>query len=115
MAISHERLTEIAYVGTTAASHYNNPALTTTHVKSIILHNLNTTAENVILYNVPDSTGSVGTAADANTFYKLSIASNETVLINPGMLLLEDTNDSLQAVTDTASKVTIQVYGTKET
>ena len=116
MAFTHSRLKEITHVGTSAASVYNNPASTTTHVKTIIIHNLNSSTENVELWNVPDSTGSVGTAADANKMHKMAVEANETVMLEfpgPG-LLLEDTNDSIQAKTDTASKVTIQIYGTKD-
>lgn len=116
MAFDYLRLTEVSYIASTAGSIYSNPSSKKTYIRNMIIHNTNTTAELVTLYNVPDSSGSLGTAAAANQFYKQSIAPNETVLLEfqaPGLILV-DTNDSVQAVTTTASKVTIQIYGGQE-
>ena len=116
MALTHMRLTEITTIAATAGAVYTNPASTTAYVTLIVLHNTNTTAEDVELWNVPDSTGSVGTAADTNKFWADSLAANETVFVEvPKIgLVLEDTNDTIQAMTDTASKVTIQIFGSQE-
>ncbi len=68
------------------------------------------------MYNVPDSTGSVGTAGITNQFYKQEVAADSTVILEfavPG-IMLEDTNDTIQASTTTASKVTIQITGGTE-
>ena len=115
MATTYDRLTEITTIATAAASVYANPADTVSYVTHIVLHNTNTTEEDVELWNVPDSAASVGTAADANRFWADTLAANETVFLEiPKIgLVLEDTNDSIQAVTDTASKVTIQIFGSK--
>jgi len=117
MATSYTILKEIAQVAGSAAAVYTNASATTTYVVSVILHNTNTTTETVELWNVPDSTGSVGTAADANKFWKDDLAANETVIIDLGKLglILEDENDTIQAATTTASKVTIQIFGRKDT
>jgi len=116
MSLSHARLAEIATLGATAASVYANPASTTSYVTLIVLHNTNTVAEDVELWNVPDSSEALGTAADANRFWADSIDINETVFIEiPKIgLVLEDKNDSIQGLADTASKVTIQVFGSQE-
>lgn len=116
MAIIHGKLADIQYVPATAGSVYANPGSTKSFVKGVVLFNGNTTAETVKLYNVPDSGGSLGTASAANQFLELSLAPLETFVFEaPGDgLPLSDTNDSIQAVTNTASKVTIQLSGLKE-
>ena len=116
MAFDYSLLKEIATIADSAASVYTNPAATKSYVRLIIIHNTNSTAEVVQLYNVPDSTGSLGTAGDTNKFYYESMAANATSIIDLGTpgLILEDTNDSIQAVTTTASKVTIQIMGGTE-
>ena len=117
MALALARLTEITTVASSAGSVFANPASTTTYVRLIVLHNTNSTAETVAVWNVPDNAGSAGTAADANRVLYLSLAAADTVLFEfpgPG-LVLEDENDTIQAATTTASKVTIQIHGAQET
>jgi len=113
MAFDYSRLTEITTIAVSAASVYANPADTKSYVRQLILHNGNTTNEDVILYNVPDNAAAVGTAGATNIFYKENMAANDTTILDFGApgIILEDTNDTIQAVTDTASKVTIQIYG----
>lgn len=112
MALQRIRLADIQYVSDTAAAIYTNPASTKTFVRGIIVFNGNTTTETVLVYNVPDATGSVGTAGAANQFLEMSIVAKDTAIVDfPYPLVLSDTNDTLQAVTDTASMVTIQVLG----
>lgn len=116
MAFAYSRLTQITTIANAAAEVYTLPASTTAYIRSIILHNTNTTAETVILYNVPDNAGAAGTAADANTFYEVSLSPNETHILEfaiPGIMLVDE-NDTIQATTTTASKVTIQIYGGTE-
>jgi len=116
MAFSYSQLTPITTIASSAGAVYTNPASKTTYVRTIVIHNTNTTAETVTLYNVPDSTGSVGTAGVTNQFYKQEVAADATVLLEfavPG-IMLTDTNDTLQASTTTANKVTIQITGGTE-
>ena len=116
MAFDYSRLTEITTIATTAASVYTNPSSTVSYARQIIIHNGNTTAEEVILYNVPDNAAAVGTAGELNVFYKESMIAGATTILDfgaPGIILV-DTNDTIQAVTDTVSKVTIQIMGGKE-
>lgn len=117
MAFSYDRLTEITTVAaSSAAAVYTNAASTTAYIRLITMHNTNSSAETVLIYNVPDSSGSVGTAAAANRIYKQTISADDTVTWAfdvPGMVL-KSTNDTIQAVTSTAAKVTIQVFGGKE-
>jgi hypothetical protein len=117
MAFDYEILTEITTVdGSSASALYTNAASTKTSIRLMILHNSNTSAETVKLYNVPDSTGSVGTAGVTNKIFERSLIPNETYVWNIGApgIIQEDTNDTLQGVTSTSSKVTFQAFGGAE-
>jgi len=117
MALNRIRLADIQYIPSSAGALITNAVSTKTWIRGIVIYNGNTTAEAVKLYNVPDSTGSVGTAGVSNLFYVQSIPPDETVLIEipgPG-LVLTDTNDTIQGVTTTGSKVTVMFTGDNET
>ena len=115
MALVRGKLADIQTVAATVGSIYANPASTKTYIRGIVLHNTNTTAEIVELHNVPDSAGSLGTAAATNKFLRVSVAANDTVTVDLAYpLVLTDTNDSIQAVTTTVSKVTIMLQGDKD-
>lgn len=115
MARQYTRLADIQYVASSAGAIYTNSASTKTYIKSIVLFNGNTTAETVKLYNVPDSTGSVGTAGVSNQFAEIILTTLETLMFDlPYPITLLDTNDTIQAVTTTASKVTVQILGDKD-
>ncbi len=110
------RLKEVGYVSASAAAVVTNPASTYTSIRLIILHNNNSTTETVNIWVVPDSSGAVGTAGDANKMTSIDILPGETVQLDfpaPG-IYLTSTNDTLQMATTTASKVTVQVYGFTE-
>lgn len=119
MPYDYARLREITYLASSAAAIVTNGAGAKTYVKKIILHNTNTTTETVKIYTVPDSGGAVGTAGAGNIWFNQALSPNETVIIaiagagDPG-ILLTDTNDTIQAFSTTASKVTVQVYGGSE-
>jgi|GEM_PF-2294423 len=109
------KLSDIQFISAAAGNLYANPGGTKSYIKGFIIHNLNSTVETVKIYNVPDSSGSLGTAGDTNIFINISVAANETVLIDfPYVIVLTDTNDSIQGSTTTASKVTFQILGDKE-
>ena len=116
MAIVRGKLAEITTIPATTGVIYANPASTKTYIGGITLHNTHTSTEFVEIYVVPDSGGSVGTAALANRIIAVALAPNETINYPfPGDgISLTDTNDSLQADTNTASKVTILLSGPKE-
>lgn len=104
-------LTGIATVASTAGAILTNS--TTTEIKAFILHNTNTTPETVKLYNVPNSGGSLGTASEnGNRFFKKDLVADEMFVLDvPYPLTLLAVNDTIQAATTTASKVTVQVLG----
>jgi hypothetical protein len=116
MAITRGRLANIQTLASTTGSIYSNPASTTTFVKGVEFYNSAATAEVVELYHVPDSGGSLGTAAATNRKLKISLAADETYIHEwPGDgLVLVDTNDSLQAKSTTASVVTVDLFGVKD-
>ena len=115
MTMQRAKLADIQYIASSAGSIYSNPASTKTFVRSLIFHNTNTASETVKVYNVPDSTGSLGTASAANRFLNITLAANATFEYSPEYpMVLTDTNDSIQAETTTASKVTAMVIGDQD-
>jgi hypothetical protein len=115
MARQFTRLADIQYVASSAGAVYTNAASTTTYIKSFVLFNSGATSQIVKLYNVPDSTGSVGAASAANQFAEVQIVAKETFMLDlPYPITITDENDTIQAVTDTGSQVTIQLLGDKD-
>lgn len=115
MALQHTKLADIQTLPATAGSIYANPASTKTYIRGLVLHNTNTSTEAVELYNVPDSSSSVGTAAATNRFLKVNLAADETLfvdLVYP--VILTDTNDAVFGKATTVSKVTVQLLGDKD-
>jgi hypothetical protein len=118
MAYDWKRLCEITTLTATAATYYTHAtaSYSKSYIKLIVLHN--SSAENILvqLWLVPDNTGSVGTAADANQFFKQYVPAGRTVDINfeqPGLIMI-DNNETLQGMADTASVITMQVMGAAE-
>lgn len=113
MSLQRGRLADIQYIAATAGSIYANPAASKSYIRSIILHNTNTVPETVELYNVPDNSTALGTAADGNKFFEKDLSPNETFIFSfeEYPIVLEDQNDSIQAVTTNASKVTVMING----
>lgn len=115
MARQYTRLADIQYISNSAAAIYTNAASTKTYVKSLILFNGNTTAETVKLYNVPNSGASAGTAGVSNQFAEIVLGTLETLMFDmPYPITIIDENDTIQASTTTASKVTVQILGDKD-
>ena len=116
MSFEYKRLTEITTLDDTVGVIFSNPAGKQSYVRMISLHNANSQNEIVKLYNVPDTAGSVGSAADTNKIFERVFAANESLIIEypvPGMILADE-NDTIQGGTDTVSKVTIEITGGQE-
>lgn len=112
MARQYTRLADIQYVANSAGALYTNPASTKTYIKSFVLFNGNSSAETVKLYNVPNSGGSAGTAGAENQFAEIVLGALETLMFDlPYPITIIDQNDTIQAATTTASKVTVQLLG----
>lgn len=112
MAYAHSELADIQYIPSSAGSLLTN-ASGKKYLRTVIIFNGNTATETVKLYKVPNSTGSVGTAGVSNIWYTENIEANGTRIFQiPAQgMVFDSVNDSLQGVTTTASKVTIQLYG----
>lgn len=108
--------TGITTIAATAAEIFTNPASQTSHIRMIHIHNANTTPETVKLYHVPDDAAAVGVAGVTNEIFNQIIDAGGDAFIEyavPGRML-KDENDSIQATTTTASKVTITITGGKK-
>jgi hypothetical protein len=116
MAIIRGRLANIQTLPATVGSIYANPASTKTFISGFTLFNSHSAAETVKLHNVPDSGGSLGTAAASNQFLDVVIAAQETLIYEAPSdgIVLEDTNDSIQGVTTGANRVTVIIHGVKD-
>ena len=99
----------------TAEAIVTNPALTKTFIPAVVIHNTHSSTVAVTLYAVPNATGSVGTAADGNEIFKATLAVDETYTLTDMKVILDATNDTLQAVAGTADVVTIFVMGAWQT
>jgi hypothetical protein len=105
--LQRTQLTEITTLPSSNGTLYTNPASTKTFVRGAIFHNTNTTSEIVTINVVPDSAGSVGTAAAANRIVKSTLLPDETQFFEfPYGIVLLDVNDTIQGFTTTAGKVT---------
>ena len=116
MSLSYPKLADIQFVPSSAGTLYANPAATKTYIRGLILFNGNTSSELVKLYNVPDSAAVAGTAAAGNQFEEYTMIAKENLIIDfKYPVVLSDENDTLQGSATTASKVTIQILGFKDT
>lgn len=112
MAITAKALKNPAYLPSSVAAQVTGGSGKTTYVKLIVLHNIDTAnTYTATLYNY----ASGGSAGSSNELWKVDLAPLETLMIEfpgPGMVLAQ--GDVLAGLCDTASKVTIGVYGGEE-
>lgn len=78
-----------------------------TQIKTIILHNINTTAENVRIAK--------GGSTTADYLLNISLAANETYEFSPAVPLCLVGSEVLYGLTTTASKVNFFIVGQRET
>jgi hypothetical protein len=104
-----------AYVPDSVGAVYTNPAATTTYLNAILVHNTDTAVRTIIIYEVPHNGGAVGGMAPQEEFlkYALQPGATEVFEIKGHGMTLEDENDTVQAIADAASKVTIKFFGYK--
>lgn len=111
-ALAMYSLQDMTTISATPAAVFTNPAAKTTYLRLIVLHNLNTTSEVVVLYKCLAGE----TNADTNKFEYLTIVANDTVNLEfagPG-IILDTENDAIYARATTAGKVTIMMAGAQE-
>lgn len=88
----------------------------TTYITSISLCNVHTSAVTIDLYIVPNNAGAVGTAAGTNKVLDTySLNAHETVFFNDHVIILDGTNDTLQAVASVDAKINLRAYGVVQT
>ena len=102
--MTHKKLASGQVASSTGAIY--SPSGVAGMVKTILLHNTNTSAETVTLYYD-------GTAA-ANKVLKIAIDPDETLEWAFDHMLAVADGDTLQASTNTASKVNYHLFGAEE-
>jgi len=89
----------------------------TAYVKSLMLHNLNSSnVANVVVYFVSSVGGVVGTASSNNEIARIGIATHDTFMLEMSYpLTMGNTNDTIQVYNiNTSDSVNVQVLGDKE-
>ena len=100
---------------TSVGTLYTVPSLTKTLIKDIMACNTSTEIKYLSLYAVPNSLGSVGTAGVSNAiFYNTPISANDVVSVSVS-LILDSSNDTIQANTSTSIAITLFISGMEVT
>jgi len=102
-----------AWITGSVAAIYTNPSSTTTYIRAIRYHNTDTVAHKITVYEVPNNAGAVGTYAANEEMFSYTLQPGELIadeICGPG-LTLTGVNDTIQAICDTASKVTVKFIG----
>jgi hypothetical protein len=85
---------------------YTAPVGKRAQIGTILLHNANTSTENVRLLD--------NGSAESNRFLNISLVANETYEFSPKVPIVLEGAETLQGLTTTASKVNIKIYGREE-
>ncbi len=94
-----------------AQNIYTNPASTKSIITSIVITNTNASIRPITMSKVPNSSGSVGTEALANRFLSThSVQVNGEASIQCH-IVLENTNDTIQAFSNLSGAINIQMMG----
>lgn len=111
MALQFNKLMDVAAIATSSSSVYANPSSTKTYIGAIVIHNASGAQRVVTLNNVPDSAGSLGSPGTGNQIFKLTLATDESLILEPKYpWVLTDTNDAIFGLAD-SSGCTIQLLG----
>ena len=103
--------------GVTAAV-YTVGSAQTAYIKSVLLHNLDTSGtQNVVVHVVQNSGGSVGASGSTTQVARIGISTNDTFFFEPAYpITLSATGDSLQVYNEgtTTNSINVLVLGDKE-
>lgn len=112
MAITHKNLKEPGYVPSTNGTLYTVPGSTKAHVKTIMLHNIDSSSTIYVkLHHVPSG----DSAGDSNEIFYIHISPRDTIMLDCiGSGLVMDTGDTIQGVAGTASKIVCALYGAED-
>lgn len=116
MAFDFYKLLSGTLITNSITAVYTNTASITTFMRLITLCNFSDSSVTISVYRVPNSGGSVGTAADKDLIFKGVVSGGSTVLFdvpNPGFIL-DSENDTLQVVASITGVSTIHIDGGKE-
>lgn len=117
MALAKTDISSIqSIVGVTTVGIYTNPTNTKTYIKAFVFHNVGISSTFCILHQVPNVSGSVGTASSTNQFFSQYLSGGETTFLEyPYPLTLTAANDSIRFYVGTASgRINIQILGDKD-
>lgn len=115
MALRRSKIQDPIQLADSVGTIYTNPASTKTYIRGIIFFNDNTSPELIRLYVVPDTAGAVGTASGANKILEYGMATKETYQMEFRQpIVLDETNETLQGFSTTASKVTCVLLGDRD-
>ena len=103
--------------GVTAAV-YTVGSAQTAYIKSVLLHNLDTSGtQNVVVHVVQNSGGSVGASGSTTQVARIGISTNDTFFFEPAYpITLSATGDSLQVYNEgsATNSINVLVLGDKE-
>lgn len=100
---------------TSVGTLYTVPSATKALIKDIMACNTSTEIKYLSLYSVPASSGAVGTAGSSNAiFYNTPISANDVVSVSVS-LILDSSNDTIQANTSTSIAITLFISGLEVT
>lgn len=112
MALQYTKLQNVTQISSGINSIYTNPTGYKTFIKGFIIFNPNSGSANADIYMVPSISGSTGIASGGNQLFKLSMNQNETIIPEiPFSLVLTDSNDSIQAKTNSSNNINIILCG----
>lgn len=117
MAFSYGKLinvTPITATGSVAQPLYVNQSGTKTYAAELEFHNVDASARQITIFNVPGSGGSAGANATTNQIMKMVIPSLDTVWIEPKYpYVLSTAGDSIQVLAN-GTGVNAQLRGGTE-
>lgn len=100
---------------TSIGTLYTVPSATKAIIKDIVATNCSTAEMRLRLHFVPASSGAVGTAAVGNALlYDSTFAGTETKSLSVS-LILDSSNDTIQALASTTANITLFISGLEVT
>ena len=120
MALAKTSLSTIqSVVGIATTTIYTNSTNTKSYIKAFVLHNVGITTgiqAYCLLHQVPNVSGSIGTAGTTNQFFSQYLNAGETTFLEyPYPLTLTGTNDTIVLRVLTANqRINVQILGDKD-
>lgn len=116
MALAKTSISPIVSItGVTTVGIYTNPSSTKSYIKAFVLHNAGVSTALCRLYEVKNSSGSVGTASSNNQFFSQFLNVGETTFLEyPYPLTLTGTNDTIQLYNPDAQVINVQILGDRD-